>query len=247
MKNRYLKNFNSMLNTPSFKLFMIVMTLMSLFCSALTTYKMDYFTSVIRIYTYSFYFVVLIAMMILITHKTVEMFKENQFQLIRMKSKEKCFETIMCQVVLNFSICFIVTVLLVFIGANLFHADNIIIQDIGPGISNVLYIFFLIFKAYLYLLILMLINTLLFYIIDEKLIIFLNALMVFTIEGYYLYLPYIKYEGNEIPIFISGLFTDTKFASFESELCITIGYFLIILLICYSLFKYVINKSKSMI
>lgn len=236
-----------MLNTPSFKLFMIVMTLMSLFCSYATTYKLDYFTSVIKIYSYSFYYIVLIAMMILITYKTVEMFKQSQFQLIRMQSQRKCFEEIIRQVVLNYSICFIVTVLLVFIGANLFHANNIVIKNIGPEISNLVYMIFLIFKAYLYILILMLINTLLLYIIDDKLIMLIDSLILFTIEGYYLYLPYIKYEGNEIPLLVSGLFTDTKFASFEAEICITTGYFLLLLIVCYILFKYVINKSKSLI
>ena len=235
------------MNSSIFKIYLLMVVFLSLFCTSYITNGQTYIESLHTILIYPYYYVILITALLLITFQTIKIFKDNQFQIIRLESRKQCFQIAIKQIIYNCSICFAINLLCLLIGCNLFHSYYFEIKTLNYGITNLTYVVFLAIRSYLYIIMIMIINALFLYIIDLKVLTIIDAIMIITIPIYNYYLPTFSIGKTDIPFLISGFFNPLKFDNFSIELCVSCGYFLLVLIFCYFLFYFVLKHNKQMI
>lgn len=134
------------------------------------------------------------------------------------------------------------------IGLNIFHSYDLGLGITNYNINNLIYAVFLLLHSFLFIINILIINTLLIYIIDFRIILILSIIFLISIYNYYLYFPKILLnDGSIVPIFISGYFNMTTFSSFQIECFSSLIYFLFLIFCYYILYKVVLKFNKSLI
>lgn len=249
MKVNYYENFKSIMFTPLFQFYFIITSLMNIYVvlAVARVYEVGFLPfvpSLITIYQFPFYHLIEITGMICICMQTVRSFKDNQFQLIRLHDRETSIAVMLKQVVLNCCVCYLLQFLFLLFGVTLFHSFSF---DLGTGYGNLIYAIFLIIRTFLFILVISIVNSLLFYLINDKLILLVDFLLFISISNYDFYFPMIKISNEiQFPLFISGMFCYHN-SNFILELCITTGYLFFSTVLCYILYYITIRLNKKMI
>lgn len=245
VKNNLIQNFNYLTSTSVFKTFILLMLLMNLYVSSCTTNNLTYFDSIVRILYYPYYHIVFFLLIFSIVVKSFQNIKENFFQIIRRNNYYDCVNYILKQVVFNISICFVINLLFLLIGLNIFHFSNFGLLDEVNGINILVYSILVLCRFYIFCLIFSILNFLLLNLLNFRIVLLINILTILTIPDYYFWFPAISLSSsNQIPIFYLGFFSNLTFSNFLIELCASMGHILILSILCYITYKYIINRSK---
>lgn len=251
--NSYFENFKSLANSYVFKIYVSIMFVVALFCTIYTTYQYghqpeEYLISIIHIFSYSYYYIILISSLLLVTFQTIKLFKCNYGFLIRLKNKKNHFSVLLKQIFFNCAMCFLVQFIFILIGLNIFHSSDFGLYFTDYGVNTLIYSIFLVLRSFVYIMFLMGINGLLLYVIDSKIVIGLDIIFLTTMVNYYGYCPTISTESfGVMPIIISGFFGETYFSNFSIELVYSVGYFLVMLICLVMIFKYIVNFNNSIL
>ena len=134
-----------------------------------------------------------------------------------------------------------------FISLILFHTFGIQNVTLAKELGNLVYAFFLLIRSFCFMLIIVVINSLLLYLIKDKIVLILDILLLVGVIDYSTMFPILSLSKNvQIPLFISGYFISFS-NNFSLELCISLGYLLLSIIFCYILYKTVVNQNKNMI
>ena len=98
MKVNYYENFKYVKSTSAFKIYIIMMLLVNVYCSfaiARTAFVglLPFVESIVAIMNFSYYHVFEIVSILFINFQTIKFFKDNQFQLIRLKDKKTSIDS----------------------------------------------------------------------------------------------------------------------------------------------------------
>lgn len=226
-------------------MFLLLMILFNLYVSSCITLHISYFDSIIKILYYPYYYVVFLLLVFAIIAKTYHHFKSNYVQIIRYSNHVNCIKYILRQIVFNISMCFVINLLMLLIGLNLFHFFNIGFSITINGVNILIYSIFLILRFYIFCIIFSILSFLLLNILHLKTTLVINSIAILTIPNYLFFLPSITINGgNSMPLFYLGFFNSISFSNFTIELCATVGHILVLLILCLLLYNYNIYKKR---
>lgn len=246
MKNNLYQNFNYFVSTTVFKAFLLLMFLMNLYVASCITINLSYFESLVTILgSYPYYPIVFFLLIFSVVAKSYKTSVENFPQVIRYKSYTNCIEYIFKQVIFNVSICFILNMLLLLIGLNIFHFFKFDLFSQINGINILVYSIFILGRFYIFCIIFSILDLVFLSLFDYKIVLFINILILLLIRDFnYLFPPIHLNSIDRIPIFFFGFFNNIKFSSFSIEACVSSGHIFILSILCFILYKYIIHKSK---
>lgn len=246
MKNNYYQKLNHLSTTSIFKIFVLVMILLNLYVSSCITIDLSYFESIIEILNFPFYLIIFFFLMLSLSVKSYQIFQQNYLEIIRYDNKINCIKMLTKQLFLNISISFLLNLLFLLIGINLFHMFSIEINETINGINIVIYCCFYLIRFYVFSVLISLISLLMFSIFNQKFVLFLNIILLLTIHDNFIWLPYITIdEFNSIPIIFTGFFGGITCSNIIIDICATMGHTLIMIAIYYLLYFYICKSNKT--
>lgn len=141
--------------------------------------------------------------------------------------------------------CFIINLLFLLIGLNLFHFFHLDLFHKINGIYIVIYCIFILCRFYIFCIAFSVLSFILLSLFDFRFVLLINILTILTIPNFFFYFPSIFLDStNQIPIFYLGFFSNLNFSNFSIELCASMGHILILSILCYILYHYIIYKSR---
>ena len=245
MKNKYYQNLNYLTTTPIFKIFVLLMILINLYVSSCTTFNLSYFESLIKILTFPFYIIVFFFLLLSLSAKSYQIFKQNYFEMIRYENKINCIKHLVKQLFFNISVCILLNLLFLLIGLNIFHTQDIGIHKIIGNTSIIVYCIFYLIRFYIFCILFSLINLLMLSIFNQKIVLLLSIILLFTIPDYFIWLPSINVDNfNEIPILFTGFFSGISCSNIMLEICATVGHILLMIIVYYLFYYHICKQDK---
>ena len=191
MKNKYIiKSVEQLLQTTTFKIIMLFIIIMTIF--VVQNYRVySVFESIIAVLTNNIYLSLGILPVFLFVALLVRNnFDHNIYLLLRLNNKNNYFRELIKNIVAVTSILYGILLILIIIFENVFNAYGYSVDIIDKlGTYNVLYMFYVAIRLYVFLIIYSLINVMLIKTMNDKIVIILNLVFcsVLFFSGYQLY------------------------------------------------------------
>lgn len=247
MKSSFLKNgITSFLNSLMFKGILFLLIIMS-YLVVSNCKGTDIYSSISLVFgNHIFVALCMLPMFLLITNYVCVMFDKNIYSIVRFKTRGKYYKELILNVISFISVIFLITLMIVIIVENIindygYHVfyDNIV------HCYNYIYMIFVIVKFYLFSILISVINTLLIKSFNSKIIIVLNFIFYAFVFYVGSFTPLIG-TINGFPIFIGNyLISGTFYETFLNEVIANGMMFLILLLVCFILFRYTKKRKRD--
>lgn len=249
MKVKYIKeNIKYLLNDYRFKLIILFVICCNFFGAAYLARNSDYISAIMDIFTQEYYDVAFFALILVNTINTYDMFEKNSCYIIRFNNKKEYLIQLIKNILISNTILFIINLLVSLIFLNFFGNQFIIkkydIYGISYNIPNLLYIVFYMFRFYIIVSIISLINACLIKLVNSKCAIFINVLL-WIVFIFYPYNSHVINSISDIPLVFCSYFRVQFYSGFALESACSILYIFMLLIIGLVLFNIAKNRIKQ--
>ena len=210
------------MKTERFKLIIGIMFLFSLYYIVYVNSEISYIGSILSVYTDSITIIFMAGIFLLNTINTINLFDKNTPYIIRHKTKNKYFNRLTKEIIINNTILFILNLLMLIIFLIIFNREGLVIDKIGSySVNNLTYTLVYLFKFFILIQFFSVI-CMCFYKIKLKFIVWIlmGVLIVLAFSTPYGELPAIDSFNN---MFINPIeyFRIHEYSSFVFELKVT--------------------------
>ncbi len=244
----YKENFKKSLDTPIFKIIFVILMIFSLYSIISCGFEMSYMDKATSSISGKYEIVFILLIMMMSTFNIFEIIESNKLYIIRFETKKKYINELIGNVIFTNSIIFILYLLFSFIFINIFSKGiNIEIME-NYNIYNINYFIFILFRNYIILMIISIINIMLLKLFNKRIIVLIFDVILC---GIILCIPYnveIIETVLKMPFFIGDYLIIKNYINFGLEIVITAIYIILLLIIvdiCKNIFvKYIKQVGK---
>lgn len=240
------ENWKYSLNTSLFTIIFILSMVLAVYGGIQMGFKYDYITVFISVLNQNFYSVVLLLVVLLNTVNINNIFSKNEFYIIRCETKKKYLIDLIKNVLFGNFCLFVLNILLLMIVLNVTCAGGNVYIQVYKDIPNIVSLVFLIIKFLLLTEVISIFNVLLLKVVDNKIVIFLNILLIVS----NLLIPISDSEITnvfQLPLFINSYYRIGGYSGLLFEILCFLLYLSLLLLFTYYLYKFVIRKMRKVI
>lgn len=236
------------MNSYIFKIILITSIIINVVYSLnilFNSLNIDYIQSFYYVLSNSFYIIILMMLLAINTINTINIFDQNLFYILRFESKKEYYKEILKNVFLSNLVFIIMNIAILIIMSNIIFGSTFSISNWQEyNITNIVYIIFYIIRAFIVMEIIM---GLLFIIkkVLGKISILIYSILIFIpliLNNYNV----IKDLSN-IPLYPMNYIVGFTCTSFNLEVCSSIIYISILLLISIIAFNILVANSKGVI
>lgn len=239
------ENSKYLLETYRFRLIILFLICFNIYGTGYLTTNETYIDGILVILTNGYYIVSMLAMFLINTINTIDMYENNIFYIIRFKNRKEYLLQLIKNVIISNLILFFINILVLLIGMNVF-VNNFVLENIlDYSIPNIVYLIFYLLRMMVLIQMISVISLLIIKLFNVKISIVANIIIWLFIMVSPYNMGAVVNSILDMHIFISDYFRLHLYSGFILEvLCSTI-YITILLIISYIMFYITKNKMRQ--
>lgn len=235
----------SLLQNIRFKITIMIMCLLTFMSLGTITNKMTMVEGIYNVMTWEYFIMILLFLFLFNTYNIYTEITKNYFFLIRVKNNKEFFNKISKFIFISNLIIYLIIIILVIISAVLKTGMNLEIDNYKIyNISNLLYLIFHIIRSYFILNMINIILISIYKLIKEELTLLIAGILPLSIV---ITSPFIIPKRIntvfKLPLYYGEYFIQNNYGSFTFEICMSILFISILLLITKTLIE-ISSKRK---
>lgn len=248
MKNNFKlinANIKHMLNAYRFKIIILFIICFNLFGCIYIAISKNYLDALFSTLSNPYYSLLLLSLTLVNTINTFNIFEKKDNYIIRFENREKYLKQLIINIFVSNTVLFVINLFVLLIFLNLFIGNYFVITSWhNYNIPNIIYLLFYITRIFTIIQIVSIINSLLFKLLNFKIVIILNGL----IYGPFIFGNHINETIDsllKIKILIHEYFLYNEYAGFLLEIIYSSIYIICLCGMATTLFHLTKNKTKS--